>query len=505
MKKISILLLCAILASSGALYSQQNSFEVQTAHQMLDSMRSLNLEYAALFSSSENRQKLRSEVKSASTILLQLDSITSPDNYRVEYSYDGEGKVILETQYVYNPETSAYGLGMKVEFSYDENMYLIERLRQQWNPLADGWENQALDEFEFDNDGNELLSQSSFWSVTADGWIATQRKEQTFDEEGRLAERVDFAEEAGPGSALAPQFKITYTYDGSGLTAETITEIRDENEPGVEIWIPLRQSLYSYENGLQDTVFINAWSADDEEWRISQIRTFEYDGELEILSLNEAWNPIEEVWTGTGKIEREYTTSGLETTTAHYTMDEAGWRPVFTTENIFGAGDNAEQINLYTWSENLQELFLSSSAQYSFDLGYEIDELAIPHAYQNTPRIKNKPESLSLTGYFPGGVIASQIDDDFHYSAFSSLSTSNTEDPALRLYPNPASDFINISSENQTSRARLELFDLQGRQLMDKVTRTNEQISITGIPQGLYIYRLNGGSEINHTGKLIKH
>lgn len=503
MKKTSILL-CAMLIAGIEAQSQDNFHQGLSANQIADSILDSNAEFGIFDRHAQHQNNMHYLSKSASDLVLKLDSITSPGNYRVEYNYNNEGNVILSTQYVYNPQTSMYVPGMKREFSYDDNMYLINLLRQQWNPLADGWDNQELEEFEFDNDGNELVSQSSYWSVLDDEWIATQRTEQTYDEEGRLSERIQFAEDPGPGSALVPQLKRTYIYDNEGILDETITEFREENDMGDEVWVPGLQNLYSYENGLQDTVFINAWSPDDEEWQISRIRTFTYDGGLEVMSRNKTWNPTEEVWIETGKIEREYTSSGLETSTTHFIMEEDGWRPVFTIENVWGAGDNAEQLNFYIWSQELQELYLSSSSQYSFDLDFEIDELAMPQSYKNTPRFKNKPESRFGTGYLPSGFVISQIEDEYHYSPFTTLSTSNKQDPKLRLYPNPASDFVNISSQHQTSPVRLEIFDTQGRRVMDMITQPNAQISVAGMPKGLYIYRLNGGGEIQNTGKLVK-
>lgn len=500
MRKTSILLAAMLIAGTTA-RSQNSAYQGLSILQITDSIHLSNAEYAALIPPPLSGYELTAASKSASAIVLQLDSITSPENYRIEYTYDGEGNVVSETQYAYNPETSMYELGTKIEFSYNDNMYLIGRLQQQWNPLADGWDNQTLDEFEFDAEGNELLSQSSSWTTE---WVALERREQTFDSEGRLNERVEFAPIANFGSELVPDMKSTYSYGGDGLLSETLVEEWEESDMGAEIWNPRFQRFHSYENGLQVSELTNAWSEADAEWQSALIRSFTYEGGLETLMIAEQWNPVDEVWAEVSKIERAYTASGTESVTAYYIMEEDGWRPVFTNELVFGAGDNAEQVNVYVWDQNSQELYLNSSAQYSFDLDYEIDQLAIPHWYQNTPRIKNKPEGLSLTAFLPNGLEVFQITEEFHYSAFAPLTTLNTENTKLLLYPNPASDFVNISTGNKPLASRLELFDLHGRKVMDQITGADEQISIAGIPSGMYIYRLNGGNDTQTTGKLVK-
>lgn len=59
-----------------------------------------------------------------------------------------------------------------------------------------------------------------------------------------------------------------------------------------------------------------------------------------------------------------------------------------------------------------------------------------------------------------------------------------------RIYPNPASSFIKI--ENETGiESFYQLFALDGRLLMSGKCSNNESITISDLPQGLYLLRIN--------------
>jgi hypothetical protein len=71
--------------------------------------------------------------------------------------------------------------------------------------------------------------------------------------------------------------------------------------------------------------------------------------------------------------------------------------------------------------------------------------------------------------------------------------------PALSIYPNPASDFLNIKIDNTEPDDLLifELRDMKGSIVMtEKITSSNTQISLRnrGMKEGVYFYRLKNSS-----------
>jgi hypothetical protein len=71
--------------------------------------------------------------------------------------------------------------------------------------------------------------------------------------------------------------------------------------------------------------------------------------------------------------------------------------------------------------------------------------------------------------------------------------------PSLQLFPNPASDFVNLSGlqVNETIR----LFDLNGRLFISrKAASESETVPVSHLPAGLYVVRIGNGQTV----KLVK-
>jgi len=59
----------------------------------------------------------------------------------------------------------------------------------------------------------------------------------------------------------------------------------------------------------------------------------------------------------------------------------------------------------------------------------------------------------------------------------------------LNLYPNPATDGFLVSGIKGTSK--ISVFDLSGKLLLTKEIADNEYFSVSMLPQGVYIVRIN--------------
>lgn len=82
----------------------------------------------------------------------------------------------------------------------------------------------------------------------------------------------------------------------------------------------------------------------------------------------------------------------------------------------------------------------------------------------------------------------------------SSTQETNNEMPVIRLYPNPARDFVKLQALNNTDINHIEwhLFSLSGKQLQHGQTA---QINISAYPAGIYLLKVMDSS----TGQLSQH
>jgi hypothetical protein len=88
------------------------------------------------------------------------------------------------------------------------------------------------------------------------------------------------------------------------------------------------------------------------------------------------------------------------------------------------------------------------------------------------------------------------------YSTFPVGTQELTELASIRVYPNPATEFITIDGKDLGSPSlRMELMNTGGKVLMNKVILVEngvvqEKISLTGLPKGLYILKFISDTEV---------
>jgi hypothetical protein len=84
-----------------------------------------------------------------------------------------------------------------------------------------------------------------------------------------------------------------------------------------------------------------------------------------------------------------------------------------------------------------------------------------------------------------------------------SENTSLTRSEAI-VYPNPAQDFIIVDFSLLYQTANLQLVDLAGRTVLERVITANDrQVDITDIPAGTYVYRIYNDKGLEVSGKLM--
>ena len=90
----------------------------------------------------------------------------------------------------------------------------------------------------------------------------------------------------------------------------------------------------------------------------------------------------------------------------------------------------------------------------------------------------------------------------FTSTTLSSLDFSQSNN--IKMYPNPATDLVNISISNYVGDLKVELFDINGRLVKTKSVdfSGNYALDLNGLNSGVYIVKLSG-SELNYSEKIV--
>lgn len=94
----------------------------------------------------------------------------------------------------------------------------------------------------------------------------------------------------------------------------------------------------------------------------------------------------------------------------------------------------------------------------------------------------------------------------FNTTLLSSLSVEEDVAAGLKVYPNPASDFIQMTFSKDLGQKTAVLYDLSGKLLRswNLGSGMSAQIEVNGINPGLYLLQLNGNNSVINTKVIIK-
>lgn len=78
---------------------------------------------------------------------------------------------------------------------------------------------------------------------------------------------------------------------------------------------------------------------------------------------------------------------------------------------------------------------------------------------------------------------------------YSMIESFKQEVSSIELYPNPATNIINIKSANKINDVRLTVLNSYGQDVSNQITRNNSnQIDVSSLPSGFYSIIINGNS-----------
>jgi hypothetical protein len=100
-------------------------------------------------------------------------------------------------------------------------------------------------------------------------------------------------------------------------------------------------------------------------------------------------------------------------------------------------------------------------------------------------------------------VVTVTQDTTFVATFESGTGITDIETSTINIYPNPAKDNIHIVLPENVSRAVFTLYDMQGKALIQREINGQDEVSVSHVAAGIYIYSLRTEKE-SYTGKIIR-
>jgi hypothetical protein len=414
---------------------------------------------------------------------------------RQERSFDEKGRLATDAYYFLNSFTKKWQGSYYDRYKWNEQGKLTWKLRLDWDWDSSKWQDSYRQEKSYDRYGNISEEADYYWYSNLYRWIGGQKRAYLWDPQGRISQEIYYKMPYNT-TDWAPDSRTEHTYNSSGNEVIRIT--RTWSDPSG--WSDNTRTETQYNQNGKKTLesnFLN--NSDVGGWQLYYTTAYFYD-DLGLLTSVE------------GHSNHNYLNFGAGNYKEEYTNDQAGNRILTYYSNWDSTVSDWVRIYRYEYAfdENKHLLLNTASVMDSAQSGWNyLDKYE--YTYDNNG---NLTESLSTDWdwndfsifhmfrtsnfYDRKGLLVSstQAVNGTYYSDWSVLSkTYYGYKPAahieytgtVKVYPNPFTSILHIGLPDDTQYNRFEIFDLNGKRLVETGDRT---IDLSSLGSGTYILRV---------------
>jgi hypothetical protein len=412
-----------------------------------------------------------SDLKSSQSVMRRLDSLlyeaSGYGTYRKEeYTYDANNNVLLYADYDWDYESNDWIGFAKAEYTYNSNNNMTLYVHYLWNQITSQWTGYWKEEYTNDAAENWIQTVTYYWNDTTSEWVHLWKDHYTYDENNNVIQMI--------------------TEEWNSTTGQWIVTWKEDY-------------VYNTNNDMSQTDF-SYWYDDYNLWFNYATSEYNYDNNSNLAQFT------------------------------YYDLDDTGtqWVASWNEEYTYDNNNNLTLYNAYQWDETASEWILNSNEESTYDDNQNRTQY-INFNYTDTTGYKF--ESYYDNSYSTNDLIIPFLEDDkdfrhmllikllyywdeeasewiydtkitCYYSEQNVMNLANYQEEIIKIYPNPANDFIKFEINSPLKSATFKLYDIMGKEWISKEVTGNNELNIKHLSSGMYFYDLyvNG---IKHSGRLI--
>ena len=332
-------------------------------------------------------------------------------------------------------------ISTKAAYTYDAYGYESSEILYYLNDTTSQWDTGWKIETTYDANGNLILESTNSWDETTNQWLYIEKQEYTYDDYGNVILDMIYY---GTYDNIRSGHKYENTYDGNG-------------------------------NVTLDSTF--RWEVSTNQWNIYHKGEYTYD------------------------------TSGNMTSIIHYLVDDfpSQWILFYKDEYTY---DSTRNITSWTgsywyndhWYNDMKSVyFYDANGNMTLDSTFWDEYNSERYAFKREHTYDVNRNRTSTTYYYWNELTIQWVGYQrytYYYSEFIPTSVPGIPENEIRVYPNPAKEYIVFDITNISSSASVELFNLQGKMVMEQKLAEDKQLIISNLHQGIYLYRLHDNGKI---------
>jgi hypothetical protein len=402
-------------------------------------------------------------ITSANAVKMRLDSLMfdfSIEKKQIE-TYDDVTKNVKSEYYKWDNDT--WETICKTEYSFDNNGNVSSYIYYEADEITGNLNPDEKYVLGYNESGMTISEE--VYTYNNNNWEKEDKEEYEYNAEGMLITTLEYGVTDGEWELCT---KEKLTYENGNLISDILT---GWNGTG---WHNISKYEYTYENGNLIKVGYYEWK--DNTWSLSSIKECYYN------SNNDMTEEVKYSYQNGNKVNE------------------------FKSTRVFDNNHNIVMGIDYYWGND--SWIEKSKSEYSYDMNYLLSDVILPYdllllfLYYDVEFFKNM--GISAKAYEKNGNEWSLVGTTmFYYSEQDVVSTKESIKSNVKVYPNPASDYINVDIAGQANNATLSLINAQGQVVLSKTIQNHEQINISNLTKGMYLYKISTNGNV-FTGKICK-
>ena len=454
---------------------------------------------------------------SQNTVHQRLDSVTYfewepiltewiPDS-KIMFIYDSKGNSFQNIGMGLNKTTNQWENGYKNEYNFDEDGNLIEQIDFSWDNSKNIWIGFSREEYKYDSKGNNVQT-CYYYGLVNNEWRGTLRIINFYDSDRRIL-KANIHEWNEQINTWSDEFYIEeYKYDSIGNLIEEVRHIFLNEDGYGKVNLKFEYTYDDYGYRLQKVTYKR--DADNNQWKKNLKNEYIYDSNYNIIKdIYYQWNESDDQWEK-DRIDNfifDDNDNLLEQSGIFYSQLENRWLPIIEKVlNSYDTKGNLTRTISFRRKGLTEELIPIYKDEFEFDDNLYNTDFILPYIFLDFLKGNFINQIVGFTSYSWEESISLWLPSEkgkLFYSERNMTFLNERPEMLFNIYPNPATEYINIENNQYFSNANISLISITGEIITKRKMNGKVTIPVSDIPAGLYFLKIDSNNGNIQTKKII--
>jgi len=372
------------------------------------------------------------------------------------------------------------------------------------NTETQTWQREWKDEYIYDSEMRNTVSFEKDWDLISQDWITTNRTEFEYDNGNRVSSMMMYYENDAENPELILQSKLLAYYNNEGML-DSVLNYSTENGT---LWILDAKIAYQY-NESKQLINMEMWAMEEEVLTKFQNIVYVYTAAGNIESASTFFSMEGEDFLFS-KSDYSYDGSGKLISEELSELNFMTFAVEKSSQNVYQYNSSDDvSVETYSawnglsWVEEEKYEYMYGSTNFSEVAFPSFNSIFYGMVDQSFESFNKVPVQFNYYEKINGNWVNTEK-SILYYSEGTSTGINKLESPVVSVYPNPASEFINVSWNGHIDGLSLEIYQITGAKVIEQTAYSGMPVSISKLENGIYFFKLLNGHQLVHSGKMIK-